>query len=148
MSERGSATTPDSFLYRELQPGDLKKFYGVEEILRDLKGWVFFIAGEMVGIAAVMRDPERAGSLLEDSEARLFGFLDVKGKPEIGFGMAGLKQMRKHLREQTEDVHVQCDDVTFAHAPRLLQLLGFKPTEEFRVDRRNGKYLRVWRFTP
>jgi hypothetical protein len=62
--------------------------------------------------------------------------------------MVGVKQMRKHLREMTEDVYVQCDNVRFEHAPRLLQILGFKPTDEHRIDQRNRKPLRVWKWQP
>jgi hypothetical protein len=148
MAHAVPSTSPgadSSFFYRALQPGDLKSFYGIEEVLRDLRGWVFFVGGQMIGIAAVMRDPELTGTLMED-DARLFGFLDVKGQQPLEAGMVGLKQMRKHLRENTEDVFVQCDVVNFPFAPRLLTMLGFKPTEEFRVDRRNGKYLRVWQW--
>jgi hypothetical protein len=69
MAHAVPSTSPgadSSFFYRALQPGDLKSFYGIEEVLRDLKGWVFFVGGQMIGIAAVMRDPELTGTLMED----------------------------------------------------------------------------------
>lgn len=84
------------------------------------------------------------GGLANEAETgRVWGFLNVKDGAER-FGVRVVRALLRGLKDWNGTVFVQCDELPSAE--RLLNVLGFKPTDETRLDAERGepKVLRVW----
>lgn len=98
--------------------------------------------GNVIAMAGVIRDPRYHGSMLEEM-GRWIGFLQL-ADDVLPLGARAVHAMRAYLKQQTEDIIVQCEDA-LPKSERLLRLLGFQPTEEFMpVFRHPERKLRVW----
>lgn len=128
----------------EIRPAtaeDEREFFAHNDsAIRDLFAGV--VDGKVIAMAGVIRDPRFHGSMFEEM-GRWIGFLQLAdGVPPLG--ARAVHVMRSYLKQQTEDIIVQCED-SFPKSERLLRLLGFKPTEELMpVFRQPGRKLRVW----
>src|SRR3990167_2145567 len=107
-------------LIYEASPNEICDFFG-------LWGWIGVDEDDrVVGIAGFRRE---AG--------RVWGFLDLKGKPP---SLTLVRAIKRKLQEIGEPVYVACDEQRYQSAPKLLGLLGFAPIDETLIG------LRVWRW--
>jgi hypothetical protein len=132
-------------LIRAATPEEEKAFFGRNDpSVRDLRCAV--IEGKVVAMSGVIRDPRFYGSVFEE-DGRWIGFLSLAdGAPALGW--PAVAAMRQFLKTQTEPMVVQHDHGE-PKAERLLQVLGFKPTNEIIPDFRDpSRRLRTWAWQP
>lgn len=132
-------------LIRPATAEDELAFFGRHDpAVRDLRCAV--VDGEIVAMSGLMRDPSYYGSLFED-EGRWIGFLTLKpGAAPLGW--PAVVAIRQFLRTQTETIIVQHDDLE-PKAERLLKVLGFQPTDEFKPHfLEKTRKLRTWAWQP
>jgi hypothetical protein len=135
---------PEGIIIRMASPDEMKSFYGgirIQEV-RDLLG--AFIGERCIGMAGVMRDPSYFGTIFEE-DGSMIGFLDIKDHNHAS-GAKIIRAIRSYLKSHKETIHVQCDEVNFQNAGRLLKILGFIELNETETDVRNKKRLKVWRW--
>ena len=106
---------------RRARADEVAAFYGTPHEYCILK-----VDGEAVAL----------GGLVTAQDGRLWGFLDVKGKPAPGNGMAVVRALRQGLADVGAPVYVQSQVDQFPDADRLLHIVGFRPTEHSINDRR------------
>jgi hypothetical protein len=132
-------------LIREPTPEEEMRFFGHRDpCIRDLRCAV--ANGRVVAMSGVMRDPQYHGTIFEE-DGRWIGFLTVAPDARLA-GWTVIAAMRRFLKEQTEPIVVQMDDA-YPQAPRLLAVLGFRPTDEILADFRNpSRKLRIYQWQP
>lgn len=132
-------------LIREMTREEEHKFFGRNDpCLEHLSG--AFIDGECVAVCGVMRDPRFYGSMFEE-DGRWIGFLQLlpTTKP---LGAQAVIEMRRWMQRFTAPIEVQHHD-EHPKAEKLLQVLGFKPTDRFEADHRKpSRKLRIWKWQP
>ncbi len=112
----------------------------------------FVFATECVHVATIdgkavalggLASPTFANTLLDDE---VWGYFEVMA--EAGVYANRIIRYMRGIMDQSghETILIQCDD-DHATAPKLLKLLGFKPTDQLREDQRdNQQSLRVWKW--
>ena len=106
-------------LIYEASPNEICDFFG-------LWGWIGIDDNDrVVGIAGFRREG-----------GRVWGFLDLKGKPP---SLTLIRVVKLKLSEIGEPVFVACDEDTHKSAPKLLALLGFAPIDETLLG------MRIWK---
>ncbi len=132
-------------IIREPTPEEERAFFGTNDpSIRDLR--CAEVAGQVVAMCGVMRDPRYYGSIFEE-DGRWIGFLEL-APGAAPLGAMAVVAMRHFLKTQAEPIIVQWDDA-LPQAEKLLRVLGFSPTEECIADFRNPtRKLRIWLWQP
>lgn len=90
-----------------------------------IPGWVIYHGGERVGMAGISHS---------NVDGRWWAYLNLKSDLDGEGGLRLVREMRAGLEMISEDVYVLCEEHIYATAPRLLRILGFKPTDEVNGD--------------
>lgn len=88
---------------------------------------VLEIDGELLAIGGVF-----------EHHGRLWAYLDIKGELPAADTLRMIRALKDGIRQAGQDVFIACDD-SLATAKKLLRILGFVETDEFR------NVLRVWK---
>ena len=129
---------------RKLSPDELKKFYHGIRVQEVEEVFGYFIGEKCIGVAGVMCDPGYFGTIFEDDGSR-YGFVDVRETGKI-IARRVIHEMRQYLRERNKTLYVQCDDVNYPDAWKLLKVLGFIKTDKTEMDMRTKQHLGVWKW--
>ena len=107
-------------LIYEASPIEICDFFG-------LWGWIGVGDDDrVIGIAGFRRE-----------EGRVWGFLDLKGKPP---SLTLIRSIKRKLQEVGEPVYVACDEGNHPTATKLLGLIGFVPIDETLLG------MRIWKW--
>lgn len=129
---------------RRLTAEELKKFYYGVRIQEVEEAFGYFINGKCIAAAGIMCDPGYYGTIFEDDGSR-YGFIDVREMGKI-IARRVIHEMREHLKERNKTLYVQCDDVNYPDAWKLLKVLGFIQTDKTEMDMRSKQQLRIWKW--
>lgn len=80
------------------------------------------------------------GIVVEDAERRSWGFLDIRADRVGNHGPKVVRAVRRYLDALGKPVLVLCHAEQFPTAPKLLTVLGFKPTDTYA----DGKRVWLW----
>lgn len=124
---------------------ELRAFYGYADFgFRDVFCGV--VDGRIVAVSGTVPDPRYEGTIFED-DYPFVGFLELAPGVTEGLGPQAVRAIRRYLRAQTQPIIVQHDD-GYPKAERLLRVLGLTPTDDFRIDLRANRPLRIWIWQP
>ena len=119
---------------------ELKRFYATATLpkIECIEG--VFQGGELIGVGGILADPLFVDTPMEDVSRRI-AFLDIRAEAP---GLEVVRHLRGQLAKEIGPIWVQHDD-KFPQSERLLRLLGFRPTHEWRRDYKNtDRQLRMW----
>jgi len=101
----------------------------------------------MLGVAIVLRDPLYVGSPFED-EADWYAIFELRSQSP-GLGLRIILGFADHLKRFDGEPLYVWHDHRFPTAERLLRILGFQPTDQFRSYWEKGSpKMRIWKRWP